>query len=196
MDQLEFVVQVMFAVRKGNRRENHDPVSAELDILKESMEESKHLLTLMVMLNSVRNRFLDLDLVQSQQSDLIRLYSIGEYPWQVAILKKDPTESVYVCGGTLISPRHILTAAHCVKTYAARDLRVRLGEWDVNHDVEFYPYIERDVANVHVHPEFYAGTLYNDIAILKINHEIDFQKNPHISPACLPDKRDDFIRSR
>ncbi|KAK0072322.1 hypothetical protein PV326_000181, partial [Microctonus aethiopoides] len=69
----------------------------------------------------------------------------GEYPWQVAILKKDPTESIYVCGGTLISPRHILTAAHCVKTYAGHELRVRLGEWDVNHDVEFYPYIERDV---------------------------------------------------
>lgn len=40
----------------------------------------------------------------------------GEYPWQVAILKKDPKESVYVCGGTLIDPLHILTAAHCVKT--------------------------------------------------------------------------------
>lgn len=40
----------------------------------------------------------------------------GEYPWQVAILKKDPKESVYVCGGTLIDSLHILTAAHCVKT--------------------------------------------------------------------------------
>ncbi|CAL7941481.1 unnamed protein product [Xylocopa violacea] len=120
----------------------------------------------------------------------------GEYPWQVAILKKDPTESVYVCGGTLISPKHILTAAHCVKTYAARDLRIRLGEWDVNHDVEFYPYIERDVGNVYVHPEFYAGTLYNDIAILRIDHEVDFLKNPHISPACLPEKREDFTRNR
>lgn len=40
----------------------------------------------------------------------------GEYPWQVAILKKDPKESVYVCGGTLIDPLHLITAAHCVKT--------------------------------------------------------------------------------
>lgn len=40
----------------------------------------------------------------------------GEYPWQVAILKKDPKESVYVCGGTLIDHLHIVTAAHCVKT--------------------------------------------------------------------------------
>ncbi|XP_014477354.1 PREDICTED: uncharacterized protein LOC106745881 [Dinoponera quadriceps] len=120
----------------------------------------------------------------------------GEYPWQVAILKKDPAESVYVCGGTLISPRHIITAAHCVKTYAGRDLRARLGEWDVNHDVEFYPYIERDIVSVYVHPEFYAGTLANDIAILKLDHDVDFRKNPHISPACLPDQYDDFTGVR
>ena len=42
--------------------------------------------------------------------------SAGEYPWQVAILKKDTQESVYVCGGTLIDALHIITAAHCVKT--------------------------------------------------------------------------------
>lgn len=120
----------------------------------------------------------------------------GEYPWQVAILKKDPTESVYVCGGTLISSRHIITAAHCVKTHAGRDLRARLGEWDVNHDVEFYPYIERDIVSVFVHPEFYAGTLANDIAILKLDHDVDFGKNPHISAACLPDKHDDFTGAR
>lgn len=120
----------------------------------------------------------------------------GEYPWQVAILKKDTTESVYVCGGTLISARHILTAAHCVKTYKGRDLRARLGEWDVNHDVEFFPYIERDIVSVYVHPEFYAGTLYNDVAILQLDHDVDFSKNPHISPACLPSKFEDFTGHR
>ncbi|XP_069702040.1 uncharacterized protein [Periplaneta americana] len=120
----------------------------------------------------------------------------GEYPWQVAILKKDVQESVYVCGGTLIDNLHILTAAHCVKTYNGQDLRVRLGEWDVNHDVEFYPYEERDVANVHIHPEFYAGTLYNDIAVLKLTHPIDTVRSPHIAPACLPDQNSDYTGSR
>lgn len=76
------------------------------------------------------------------------------------------------------------------------DLRARLGEWDVNHDVEFFPYIERDVVSVHIHPEYYAGTLNNDLAVLKLDHPVDFSKNPHISPACLPDKYSDFTNAR
>ncbi|XP_061378348.1 uncharacterized protein LOC116772712 isoform X2 [Danaus plexippus] len=120
----------------------------------------------------------------------------GEYPWQAAILKKDPKESVYVCGGTLIDGLHIMTAAHCIKSYKGFELRVRLGEWDVNHDVEFYPYIERDVISVHVHPQYYAGTLDNDLAILKLEHPVDWTKYPHISPACLPDKYTDYAGQR
>lgn len=40
----------------------------------------------------------------------------GEFPWQVAILKKlSPSDNLFVCGGALISSHHILTAAHCIK---------------------------------------------------------------------------------
>nr|CAD7449297.1 unnamed protein product [Timema bartmani] len=120
----------------------------------------------------------------------------GEYPWQAAILKKDSQESVYVCGGTLIDSLHVITAAHCIKSYSNHDLRVRLGEWDVNHDVEFYPYEERDVTLLQIHPEFYAGTLYNDLAVLRLDRPVDFQRNPHIAPACLPDPGVDYSGSR
>ncbi|XP_046399362.1 uncharacterized protein LOC124165869 isoform X2 [Ischnura elegans] len=120
----------------------------------------------------------------------------GEYPWQAAILKKDVQESVYVCGGTLIDAYHVLTAAHCVKGYGPHDLRVRLGEWDVNHDVEFYPHEESDVTRLTVHPEFYAGTLYNDLAILRLQRPVDFARSPHISPACMPDRYRDYSGAR
>ncbi|XP_071450718.1 uncharacterized protein [Hetaerina americana] len=120
----------------------------------------------------------------------------GEYPWQAAILKKDVQESVYVCGGTLIDAYHVLTAAHCVKGYGPQDLRVRLGEWDVNHDVEFYPHEETDVTRLTVHPEFYAGTLYNDLAILRLQRPADFARSPHISPACMPDRYRDYSGAR
>lgn len=40
----------------------------------------------------------------------------GEFPWQVAILKRlGPADSLYVCGGALVSPLFIVTAAHCLK---------------------------------------------------------------------------------
>lgn len=83
-----------------------------------------------------------------------------------------------------------------VKTYSGFDLRVRLGEWDVNHDVEFYPYVERDVISVHIHPEYYAGTLDNDLAIVKLSQPVEIGKVPHITAACLPDKYSDFTGAR
>lgn len=62
--------------------------------------------------------------------------------------------------------------------------------------MEFYPYIERDTVNVFVHPEFYAGTLFNDLAILRLDKAIDFTQYPHISPACLPEPGFDFSGQR
>lgn len=141
----------------------------------------------------------------------------GEYPWQAALLKKDPKESVYICGGTLISPKAVLTAAHSVvswvflnlfffyesklkifKIYRHNpfELRARLGEWDVNHDVEFYPYVERDVLNIKIHPEYYAGTLQNDIAILTLDRPLDLAATPHIGVPCLPNPQVDFTGQR
>jgi len=120
----------------------------------------------------------------------------GEYPWQVALLKKEQYDNVYVCGGSLIDASHILTAAHCIKQYRPEELRIRLGEWDVNNDSEFYPNIELDVLSINIHPEFYSGNLYNDIAIIKLDGFVDFQRNPHISPVCLPDAFQNFAGKR
>ncbi|XP_032795398.2 uncharacterized protein LOC116931857 [Daphnia magna] len=120
----------------------------------------------------------------------------AEYPWQAAILKKDQYDNVYVCGGALVGPSHILTAAHCIKGNAPGDLRVRLGEWDVNRESEFYPHIEKDVVSVIIHPEYYPGNLYNDIAIVKFEGTVDFSYNPHIAPACVPQRYQEFVGSR
>ena len=39
-------------------------------------------------------------------------------------------------------------------------LRVRLGEWDVNRDDEFYPHVEKDVRDLVIHPDFVPGAHY------------------------------------
>ncbi|XP_063614616.1 uncharacterized protein LOC134787733 [Penaeus indicus] len=120
----------------------------------------------------------------------------GEYPWQAAILRRDNGDNVYVCGAVLIDHRHLLTAAHCISGLSPAQLKVRLGEWDVGRDTEFYRHVDLDVLGNYPHPDFYSGNLHNDIAVLRLISPVDFVTNPHISPICLPDRFTKFTGSR
>lgn len=100
----------------------------------------------------------------------------AEYPWQVAILRKEKLDNVYLCGGSLIDGSHVLTAAHCVKDYRPEQLRIRLGEWDVNNDSEFYTHAEFDATNLFVHEKFYEGNLYNDLAMIRLGGYVDYAR--------------------
>ncbi|TMW43553.1 hypothetical protein DOY81_011367, partial [Sarcophaga bullata] len=59
---------------------------------------------------------------------------IGAWPW-IALIGYDDgfSASPFKCGGTLVTARHVITAAHCIR----RDLAfVRLGEHDLSKDTE------------------------------------------------------------
>nr|XP_045612618.1 serine proteinase stubble-like [Procambarus clarkii] len=120
----------------------------------------------------------------------------GEYPWQAAILRRETGESVYVCGAALIDRQNLITAAHCITGLTAGELKVRLGEWDVGGDTEFYRYVESPVLALYSHPDFYAGNLNNDVAIVRIQTPVDFLSNPHISPVCMPERFASFSGQR
>ncbi|KAG8175433.1 hypothetical protein JTE90_019131 [Oedothorax gibbosus] len=114
----------------------------------------------------------------------------GEYPWQVAILKRNAgAKKSYLCAGVLISSQWVASVAHCfnkVQGSQVLDLVVRLGDWDVQRTDEMYPYIERDVVGgVARHPEFDPETLQNDVALMRLRGPVD-PSTPHVTPACLP----------
>lgn len=73
---------------------------------------------------------------------------------------------------------------------------MRLGEWDVHREDEFYPYIEKNIVEIAIHPHFSPRNLANDVAVLKLDSEIDFNQHPHISPICMADPFEVFTGHR
>lgn len=39
---------------------------------------------------------------------------VGQWPWHISLYHSKGIQLQYICGGTLISNQHIVTAAHCV----------------------------------------------------------------------------------
>lgn len=108
----------------------------------------------------------------------------GEFPWMAALSYQKDVGSEYLCGGSLIDPNVILTAAHCVNGKEVASLRVRLGEWDTMTLNEIFPHSDHEVAKVIVHPGFGTTNLYNDIALLVL--KTPAKLSVVVNPVCLP----------
>jgi len=103
----------------------------------------------------------------------------NEYPWQVGLLSSEWSSQPF-CGGTLISDKDVLTAAHCTSgsTSAAY---VLLGEHDLTLNDGEKKY---RVCSVKNHPNYDSYTVNYDYAVLTLCESVEFTED--ISPACLP----------
>merc|ERR1711971_1367788 len=95
----------------------------------------------------------------------------GEWPHMCAVLAEEPvaqdpgyagepqTVNLYQCGGSLIAPGVILTAAHCAAKFQQEPtkLKIRCGEWDTQNQTEPRPHQDRYVQNLDNTPGVYAS---------------------------------------
>ncbi|XP_031332996.1 phenoloxidase-activating factor 3-like isoform X2 [Photinus pyralis] len=126
---------------------------------------------------------------------------LDEFPW--AALIQYQWKSVYStnCGGTLISRRYVVTAAHCVDRAAIRTVgniaNVILGEYDTRNEtdcVHFHgrqwcadPRLVVPVQEIIIHPHWNQkppATVDGDIALVRLAYDVRF--TDYIQPICLP----------
>jgi len=78
----------------------------------------------------------------------------------------------------------VLTAAHCVYGDTGEKLYARVGEWDTLTESINYPQQDIKVVEVVTHEGFKQDTLFNDVALLKLEHPAEIA--PHVNTICLP----------
>lgn len=110
----------------------------------------------------------------------------NSWPWVVSIYANITTKYNYVCGGSLVSSLHIITAAHCVVNFQPSSLVVVIGAHFLNESLRLNNTFK--VSKSVVHQNYSRVELIDDIAILELKKEVVFSDK--IAPICLPSSKD------
>ena len=116
---------------------------------------------------------------------------VNEYPWQVGVVRRYSRSGKPHCGGSIIAPRYVLTAAHCTsvtrnkrigRTFSPREIQVVVGE----HNIGDRWADRRAVSRILQHPRYRvkAPHLHYDFSIVTLARPITFSHT--MSPICLP----------
>ncbi|KAK0397934.1 hypothetical protein QR680_002346 [Steinernema hermaphroditum] len=92
------------------------------------------------------------------------------WPWQVRIeYLSSYDQKTYLCGGTLVSRRHVMTAAHCTIDMVKQASYAFMGLISLN---EGSSDMERKISKITTHPQYNPNTFHADIAILELTKDV------------------------
>ncbi|XP_050046244.2 clotting factor B-like isoform X2 [Dermacentor andersoni] len=108
-------------------------------------------------------------------------------PWIVYILahfnpRQGQTEGSFECAGSIISPRFVLTSAHCLTNGKCTPTLVQV--YYNSTVVQRGPYVA--AKDVFYHPDNDSVYWANDIALLRLEEPLRF--DPYVRPVCLGGK--------
>jgi len=98
-----------------------------------------------------------------------------EFPWMVGL----SFNATWFCGGSLVSEKHILTAAHC--THEAVSCRIFIGTNDLYEVTANYTFSS---TVFYEHPYYDPNEIANDVALIELPEKIIFSDT--MRPICLP----------
>ncbi|KAJ8703773.1 hypothetical protein PYW07_013067 [Mythimna separata] len=115
----------------------------------------------------------------------------GELPWHVGIYRKTTDPYTQICGGSLVTNRVVISAAHCfwndvIKQQPASMFAVAVGKlyrpWNNERDVDAQ---KSDVKEIKLPLRFQgsAANFQDDIAVIIL--ETAFEYKTYIRPVCL-----------
>ncbi|KAM6230443.1 acrosin-like [Porphyrio hochstetteri] len=108
----------------------------------------------------------------------------GAWPWIVSIQNPWNPGTGHICGGSLIHPQWVLTAAHCfIDAWYVSMWHVVIG---ATHLTQLGPEAQvRGIRRLIVHEHYNSITQKNDIALLELDQPV--QCSDYIQLACVPD---------
>lgn len=92
------------------------------------------------------------------------------YEWMAGLSETTDPYNQF-CGGSLIAPNWVVTAAHCVEDITAADVKIFFKAYYLSNPVSGYFTV--DVETIYVHPQYNSNQGYdNDVALIKLSNDV------------------------